>query len=712
MQNLENSFERKELMNTSRRGFLAGLAGAGCWARSVLAQGRSKAIWSATANEPPEVIFDPRAEEPVRFAAAELQRYLTRILGVPTTNGQKPHPQIVLREIEDKEIGDEGFEISSDSQTLTISGSPSGIIFGAFEFLRRFAGCQFSGLGPDCEFVPRRERIIFDVGQLRMKPKLWYRGYQFFYSEPLELIIQRLDWMVRNGLNYVMFTPQRDDLLGADAPIDAATGRPVGSGLRFEHAGASQFVFTEGWWKRKVEPEVFKRGLKLDFNHHNLFYWLPPHQYFKEHPEWYPLVDGQRTTKPRQLAICSSNEGAVRTVVENVKQYLRANPRIKVVGMIVEDGEGMCQCPDCSRDDVDPKDATRSTMEWKTAEGENRSKSLRYARLVNRVAREIRGEFPGVLVGHAAYVDIQWPPRGVKLEPNVVSWVAIYWRDAAHPLGANSPSPVNRFFFDILKQWKATQSARLIAYEYYMGMEAQKSLPYPMSEVICRDWPNLKALGIEGATIQSWSTNHNAYGLNNLAFARNGWEDRVDHQALLDGYLSGMFGSAATEIKPIFERMIGALKRVEKEGPAVSPWLSRYDGSKTSGGSFLPDGYTVVYLMESLGSEFLDGALRRAREKASDARERRQVEQLTAASSYWRQAASALSLDLKAKDAERQGNRTAAASLLSEAATQCERVSAYLKTLPARGWISLATPPQWPRLAADFRKRAKELGQA
>jgi hypothetical protein len=34
-------------------------------------------------------------------------------------------------------------------------------------------------------------------------------------------------------------------------------------------------VYTESWWKSKVEPEVSKRGLKLDFNHHNLFYWLP-----------------------------------------------------------------------------------------------------------------------------------------------------------------------------------------------------------------------------------------------------------------------------------------------------------------------------------------------------------------------------------------------------------------------------------------------------
>jgi hypothetical protein len=242
-----------------------------------------------------------------------------------------------------------------------------------------------------------------------------------------------------------------------------------------------------------------------------------------------------------------------------------------------------------------------------------------------------------------------------------------------------------------------------------MGMEAQKSLPYPMSEVICRDWPNLKKLGIEGATIQSWSANHNAYALNNLAFARNGWEDYVNHAALLDGYLSGLFGSVAGELKPLFERMIAALQRVEKEGPAVSPWMAGYDGTRTTGGSFLPDGYTVVYLLDQVGTDFLERTLQRAREKASDERERRQMAHFSAVVAYWRSAAAALELDLKAKKAEKDGNRSTAAALLLQAAEKCEGTAEYLKTLPQRGWISVATPRQWPRLATDFRKRAQEL---
>jgi hypothetical protein len=532
-----------------------------------------------------------------------------------------------------------------------------------------------------------------------MKPQLWYRGYQFFYSEPLDLVIQRLDWMARNGVNYVMFTPRRDELTKTWGEIDPSNGRP---------ASAPYFFFAESWWKEKVEPEVLKRGLKLDFNHHNLFYWMPPTLYFKDHPEWYPMVNGERSAKPHQLAICSSNEDAVRTVVENVKQYCRKNPQVKIVGVIVEDGEGMCQCLNCANDDVDPNFGY-GFRGYKYPGGENKNKTLRYARLVNRVAKEVAQEFPNVLIGHATYTDIQWPPRDFQLEPNVVSWVAIYWRDAANPVSPDSGSPVNRFFYDILTQWKASQKSHVILYEYYMGMESQKSLPYPMSEVICRDWPHLKKLGIEGATIQSGSTNHNSYGLNNLIFARTAWQDQVDHKQAMDDFLLGMYGSAAPEIRPIFEKLVAALQRVEKEGSAVSPWMSGYDDKTTLGGSFLPDAYTIVYLMDQLGVDFLQQSLQRAAQKASNDRERRQVKVFAVVTEYWRLAAEALSLDLRSKKAEKLWDHRAASALSLEAADMCDRIDNYLKTIPQNGYIYVTTPRQWPRMAADFRKRARDV---
>ena len=216
-----------------------------------------------------------------------------------------------------------------------------------------------------------------------------------------------------------------------------------------------------------------------------MLYWLPPGRYLAKHPDWYALTDGQR--RPGwQLCICTSNRQAVNKLIENVRKYLRENPEVKIVGVVQEDGYGTCQCDKCVAGDKDPKDAFR-----RGGRGENRAKANRYARLLNAVARAIRDDFPDVLVGGAAYVDMVYPPRDVVLEPNTTIWVAIYWRDGCRPLAPENTSDVNKRFFNILQQWKKVYPGRLTVYEYYMGMSVQRSLPYPQWEIICGDWPRL-----------------------------------------------------------------------------------------------------------------------------------------------------------------------------------------------------------------------------
>ena len=54
-------------------------------------------------------------------------------------------------------------------------------------------------------------------------------------------------------------------------------------------------------------------------------------------------------------------------------------------------------------------------------------------------------------------------------------------------------SAYNRFYHDLLGQWQEAFAGHLTVYTYYMGMYAQRNLPYPQAEVICREWPALRA---------------------------------------------------------------------------------------------------------------------------------------------------------------------------------------------------------------------------
>jgi hypothetical protein len=231
-------------------------------------------------------------------------------------------------------------------------------------------------------------------------------------------------------------------------------------------------------------------------------------------------------------------------------------------------------------------------------------------------------------------------------------------------------------FFDALKQWRQSHPGRVITYSYYMGMNAQASLPYPQDRVILREWQNLKALGIEGATMQNWPGNHEVYALNLLAFARSAWQEVVDADALLADYLEGMYGAAAGEVRPIFNSFHEAWQRAEEAGTVI-----------------LPNRRSIGLLLESLGESRLDDCLRRAREKAATDRERRQIERLAKAATYWKMAAEVCRLEQRAETIKTK-DKPAAANLRQQAVSKCDEVLAYLPQLPP-GWAAVTVPRVW-----------------
>jgi len=628
--------------------------------------------WRATDQEPPAVVCDRSPSPPMEMAAAELRRYLGRILGVelPQQPAGSPGPAIRLAVQPDAELGDEGYQLAAEGKVCRITGGgPLGLLYGAYEFLYR-CGCRFSDLGPDGEFVPRKAAIELDPGPVRMKPKLWYRGLQFSHREDAELSRRRIDWMAKNGLNYVMYHPAWEDPAKepAQPPKESAT-------------------LTKSWFDRELRPEIRKRGMKLDMNHHNFLYWLPTSRYRAEHPEWYALVDGKRGRELSQLCICTTNTEAVRTLIENVKTYLRENPEVKIVGVIPQDGVGLCQCEKCLAADADPQEAFRRP----NYSVENRAKSSRYHRMLREVALGVGREFHHVLVGGAAYVDLLWPARDVVLPENTTMWVALYWRDGCRPMIPGNTSEKNQHFIDILGRWKTAYRGRLIVYEYYMGMSAQRTLPYPMWEVICADWPYLKKLGVEGATIQSWSGNHSTYVLNHLAFARSGWNDEVDPRQVLDDYLLGAYGAAGEAVRPVFESLLRAM-RAWAAGPTM----------------LMPNAENVRTFLAPESRPAIEQALATARAAAADDRERRQVERLAAAVRYWEMAADVFELRSQASRLQKT-DRQAALVLLDRAVGQeWPRLREHLQAMPP-GWLAGLTASRWEKAIDEMTQTAKKL---
>jgi hypothetical protein len=634
--------------------------------------------------------------EPAHFASAELGRYLGMILenGDGADGGkERPSPGHPLESDPVKWMtltvnapafeSDEGYAWRAAADGVEIeAGGDLGLVFGVYAFLRDVCGCVFAAPGPDGEFVPCAKPLAMSVSPVRREPVLWYRGIQCYFFESPEHYRQQIDWLTKNGYNYVEYhlgDPADGKVLHEQ--VDPKTGQPL-----FPVATGPS-AFDEAYFEKHLLPEVKKRGLKLDFNHHNLWYWIPPHQHKATHPQWFSQVNGKRGDNLNQLCICTSNAQVMDELVARVKGFLRRMPQVRVVGVVPEDGFGMCQCAACIAGDVNPQDAFTPPRDHRNAAGANWSLINRYARLLNTVARAIRDEFPGVLVGGSAYVDFTFAPRDIPLEPNLVMQVAVYWRDGARPLAGSDTSQLNTFFYDVLKGWRQALSGRLLLYEYYMGMMAQKCLPYPMAEVIREDWKALREIGVEGASVQCCAGATRSYVMNLTAFGLAAWGEDFDAARIAADYARALYGKAGLALGWVFERWHQAMAALKPLDPSLHAHVG-VDLSWQHEAVLKPDGFSIAYFWRSLGGDApVDDAIAAARALADTDKARRNVEELARYLGYCRLAAAAMEATLRAHEA-RSANPSHARVLLQAAAhNHVPAVIEYIQSNPMPGWV-------------------------
>ena len=192
-----------------------------------------------------------------------------------------------------------------------------------------------------------------------------------------------------------------------------------------------------------------------------------------------------------------------------------------------------------------------------------------------------------------------------------------------------------------------------------------------MSEVICEDWNHMKAIGIEGATIQFWPSNQHAYALNNLAFARCGWYDNVDPARVLDDFLLGAYGSVANEIRPIYESFLQSTRDYAK-----------------SKRNLRPNGRNITHFLNNNARKTIRQALDAARSKTTHDREQRQVKRLSAAFRYWEMALDFTKMKYQAERLEKSDPKKALASYERLANVEWPKILHYMNNDMPPGWLA------------------------
>ena len=288
------------------------------------------------------------------------------------------------------------------------------------------------------------------------------------------------------------------------------------------------------------------RGLIWEYGHHTFHYWITQG---KREPELYGLNDGKRTPE----AVCVSNPKAVEKVASNMAQFAREHPEVDVVSLWANDGyNGWCECENCKAIDPNPPP-------WS---GKIPVMSPTYFRFVSDVATEFKKSCPDKFISVLSYVNTLPRPAGLDLPDNVILLTAPIGRNYAKPLSADE------YHAGIIKTWNdAHHRPRFFAYEYYAGVYANLSMPFPVLHELSADMKWYRQVGFGGLCTQAEEDHWGTYGLNFYALASLSWNPDLPVDQLLAGYCDAFYGPASASMQKYFSVMETAMLAQEKVHP-------------------------------------------------------------------------------------------------------------------------------------------------
>ena len=264
-------------------------------------------------------------------------------------------------------FGDEEWTVKTVGGSLVIvGGRPRGVLYGVYHFLEDVVGVRW--LSPVAEYVPSRPELRIEGLDLRGRPAMPYRSIYFVGGPGASA------FLARNRMN--------------------AGGAKYGGGSMFGGSEESHTLYSN-----LGGPDEIRR-------------------LFKEHPDWFPLIDGKRmcdvgrANSASQSQLCLMNPELRRHWVEKLRERIRADrARAEKAGVpeplyyAIDQNDcydGFCKCPACA--------------EIAAREESNAGLLLDF---VNHVAEQLESEAPNSRSQMMALHSTEKPPKHLKARHNV-----------------------------------------------------------------------------------------------------------------------------------------------------------------------------------------------------------------------------------------------------------------------------------------------------
>ena len=266
---------------------------------------------------------------------------------------------------------------------------------------------------------------------------------------------------------------------------------------------------------------------------------LPPSKYFKDHPEWYSLIDGKRQYERAQL--CLTNEEMRAEMIRVVSERLRANPGATMISVSQNDWRGNCQCDKCRAIDEREGTPAGSLIDF-----------------VNAIAAGIEPEFPDIKVETLAYQYTRQPPKNIRPRHNVVVRLCSIECSFCETLEAGEQ---NVKFREDVEGWSRI-APHIYIWDYVTNFRSYL-IPHPNYHVLA---PNIRyftrnnALGVfqQG---DSGSRVGEFIRLRAWLIAHLLWNPEADEKELIREFMTGYYGPAAPYLIEYIQVMTDAVQR-------------------------------------------------------------------------------------------------------------------------------------------------------
>ena len=418
-------------------------------------------------------------------AAKELQSYLQKITDVrlPIVSGKSDKPSIFVGQSKEIAQAFGGLDFSTlkpDEILLKTSGDdlflsgerPRGTLYAVYELLENEFGVRFWSY--DATDVPQTKTLELPKLDTRYAPTLFYREayYDIFMVDPAFNVQRRIN--------------------GHDTSV----------------------------------PPEWGDHLTLHGGSHTFDVYLPNKTYFKDHPEWYNVRDGERMQGYGQL--CLTNEEMRKALLDVVLTRLRNEPNTRIIDVSQNDNQSYCRCEKC---------------EAFVKEHGNQSDLL--IDLVNYVADAIKDEFPNTIVETLAYQYTRSAPKSIFPHNNVMIRLCSIECSFNYPLD----SEVNKSFSDDVRDWSKIAPTLFIwnyvtdFSKYYLPQPNWENLPGDIRFLLEHKVRGLFEQGSSGPRKIADLPELRAYLLSRLM-----WDPSQDENAIIAEFLNGFYGPAAIEM--------------------------------------------------------------------------------------------------------------------------------------------------------------------